>query len=111
MLSVTTIAIVVVKIAWIHLTGIPLEEAKFGYTADSVSWLLNRIQNTQMPMNTIASKPISKGVTDKISPIKNLLYFVKLPPPKVAINIPKATAPLENTPMIVSAVWVLRFFT
>ena len=43
------------------------------------------------------------GVTDRMSPIKYLLYFVKLDPPSVAMKIPNATAVLENTPISVSA--------
>ena len=58
--------------------------------------------STITAINTIASMPISLGATDRISPIRYLLYFVKLPPLKVAAKIPRATAILENTPISVS---------
>ena len=48
---------------------------------------------------------------DKISPMRYLLNFVKLPPSKVAMKMPKATAVLENTPIRVSAAWLLRLRT
>ena len=42
------------------------------------------------------------GSTLRMSPMSRLLYWVKLPPPKVAIKIPRATAVEENTPITVS---------
>lgn len=42
------------------------------------------------------------GSTLRMSPMSRLLYWVKLPPPKVAIKIPRATAVEEKTPITVS---------
>ena len=58
-----------------------------------------------------ASAPISPGVTERMSPMRYWLYFVKLPPPKVAAKIPRATALLEKTPIMVSAAWLERLRT
>ena len=91
--------------------GIPREDASWGWTTVSVSRLLSSTQRISTPSNTSASKPISPGVMERMSPIKYLLYLVKLPPPKVATKIPKATAALENTPIRVSAAWLLRLRT
>ena len=55
--------------------------------------------------------PISMGEMDSTSPMRYRLYFVKLPPPRVAAKMPSATAVLENTPMRVSADWLLRLRT
>ena len=68
-----------------------------------LSRLENRTQNTRIPSSTSASIPISDRVTERISPMRYLLYFVKLPPPSVATKMPRATAVLENTPIRVSA--------
>ena len=61
------------------------------------------IQKMMTKVSVIASIPISFGVMDRISPMRYLLYFVKLPLPRVAMKIPRATAVLENTPISVSA--------
>jgi len=101
---VTTTAIAVVNNVWIALDGIPREDASCGCIAVNVSLFAKRIQKIITQTNTIAKIPISPGVTDKISPIRYLLYLVKLLPSRVAIKIPSATAVLENTPISVSAV-------
>ena len=49
-----------------------------------------------------ASRAILAGSTLRMSPMSRLLYWVKLPPPKVAIKIPRATAVEEKTPITVS---------
>ena len=76
-----------------------------------MSLLLQITQNIRIQTSTTASIPISAGDTDRMSPIKYLLYLVKLLPPSVATKMPNATAVHENTPISVSAVWLLLWRT
>ena len=99
MVSVTTTAMAVVKMLWEKCTGMPREEANCGCTDVRVSRLEQSTQNTATPMKTNANAPISVGVMERMSPMRYLLYLVKLPPPSVATKIPKATAVLEKTPI------------
>ena len=71
----------------------------------------NSTHSTRTATNVSASIPISPGETDKMSPMRYLLYLVKLPPPRVATKMPRATALLEKTPMRVSAAWLERLLT
>ena len=78
---------------------------------DSLNFLDNWVERDRLELNQIVDKFLldnDSWVIDgnyfRISPIRYRLYFVKLPPPMVAMNIPRATAALENTPISVSAV-------
>ena len=46
--------------------------------------------------------PIFPGSTLRMSPMRRALNLVKLPPPKVARKMPRATAVEEKTPITVS---------
>ena len=104
MLNVTVTAMATVNNVCDSSTGIPREEASCGCMAVNVSRLAHRTQKSNTAARTSANIPISPGVTDRMSPMRYLLYFVKLPPPKVAAKMPSATAVLEKTPISVSAV-------
>lgn len=101
-LRVTMIAIITVNNICVRLTEIPLVEANCGQTIPSVSLFEDTTQKMQTTTRIIARNRISKGVTDRISPIRYLLNFVKLPPSNVARKMPRATAVLDKTPIIVS---------
>ena len=101
--KVTTTAMQTVNSACVFSVGMPREEASCGCTAVRNSRFAANIHKSATPSRTSASRPISPGVTERMSPIRYLLNFVKLLPPSVAIKIPSATAVEENTPMIVSA--------
>ena len=70
---------------------------------DSSNSRTNKSFSCKASNSTNASIPISAGVTERMSPMRYLLYLVKLPPPRVATKMPRATALLEKTPMRVSA--------
>ena len=52
---------------------------------------------------SMVTKVISPALIKSLWLMRYLLYLVKLPPPKVAMKMPRATAALEKTPMSVSA--------
>ena len=101
--SVTTTAMATMNSVWLSPTGMPREEASWGWMAVRVSRLAQSAQKIMTASSTSASIPISPGVTERMSPMRYLLYLVKLPPPMVATKMPRATAVLENTPISVSA--------
>ena len=89
----------------------PREEASWGWTAVSTSRLEAKIHSTITASSTAASRPISPGVTERMSPMRYLLNLVKELPFIVAMKIPRATAVEEKTLMTVSAAWLVRLFT
>ena len=108
MASVTTTAMQTVNSVSLRRTEMPRELASAGCTAASISRLEDRHHRSTTPSSTSASSPISSGVTERMSPIRYLLNFVKLPPPMVAMKMPSATAVEEKTPITVSADWFVR---
>ena len=101
--SVTTTAMQTVKSVCVFCVGMPRDDASCGCTAVKNSRFEAKTHKTRTPSSTSASLPISPGVTERMSPMRYLLNFVKLLPPSVAMKMPRATAVEEKTPMIVSA--------
>ena len=70
MARVTTTAMETVKSVSKPRTGMPREEASWGWAAVSTRRLQAKIHNSTTPRSTRASRPISPGVTERMSPIK-----------------------------------------
>ena len=111
MASVTTIAMATVKSVSLRFVATPREEASCGCTAVSTRRFDPNTHSSTTASSTSASRPISCGETERISPMRYRLNFVKLRPPSVTMKMPSATAVEEKTPMIVSADWLVRLRT
>ena len=80
----------------------PRLSARAGWTEASISWLKEHTHSTTTTSRMAARRPIFPGSTLRISPTSRALNLVKLPPPRVAMKMPRATAVEEKTPITVS---------
>ena len=66
---------------------------------DSISRLKEHTHSPAAAARMQNSRAIFPGSTLRISPMSRLLNLVKLPPSRVAMKMPRATAVEENTPI------------